>query len=335
MFALFQLNVWERRRSLFPGSLLATTVAAAAMFMSEHFGAPVMLFALLIGMAFNFLVADGHCKEGIDFASRTVLRAGTERAQRPAYLLSGLLKCGVCGGGYSKINATHYACSKARDQGTCSNRLTIRRTEVEDRVLNGLRSRLMQPELVKLFVQEFNAEVNRLWQERHGERDRQEAEFRMVQKDLDRAVDAVLSGICSEEIQNRITELEVRKADLTKQLNTPKEVMPALHPGIADVYAAKVANLAEALNAPDIRTQSAEALRALIDEVRLTPQDGALNVELYGELAALIALGLNRPDRNRPSRNRNAKRPKAQDLGAQITLVAGARSHLYRTRVRL
>jgi uncharacterized integral membrane protein (TIGR00698 family) len=65
-----------RGQSLFPGLLLALTVAAAARFLSEHYGAPVMLFALLIGMAFNFLAQDSRCKAGIDFASRNLLRAG-------------------------------------------------------------------------------------------------------------------------------------------------------------------------------------------------------------------------------------------------------------------
>ena len=32
----------------------------------------------------------------------------SERARRPRYLLSGLLRCGSCGGGFSKINQSHY-----------------------------------------------------------------------------------------------------------------------------------------------------------------------------------------------------------------------------------
>ncbi|PHP67030.1 putative sulfate exporter family transporter [Zhengella mangrovi] len=69
-------SVRTRVADLFPGVLLALTVAAAAKFLSEHYGAPVMLFALLIGMAFNFLAVDARCKPGIEFASRTLLRAG-------------------------------------------------------------------------------------------------------------------------------------------------------------------------------------------------------------------------------------------------------------------
>lgn len=58
------------------GLFLAIVIATAATFLSEHYGAPVMLFALLIGMAFHFLHEDGHCSTGIDFASKTLLRFG-------------------------------------------------------------------------------------------------------------------------------------------------------------------------------------------------------------------------------------------------------------------
>jgi site-specific DNA recombinase len=57
----------------------------------------------------------------------------SERARRPSYLLSGLLKCGVCGGGFSKISQSHYGCSTARNKGTCNNLLTVRRDELEAR----------------------------------------------------------------------------------------------------------------------------------------------------------------------------------------------------------
>jgi uncharacterized integral membrane protein (TIGR00698 family) len=63
-------------RSLFPGVLACAVVAAAATFLSEHYGAPVMLFALLLGMAMNFLSGDGACKPGIEFTARQVLRIG-------------------------------------------------------------------------------------------------------------------------------------------------------------------------------------------------------------------------------------------------------------------
>ncbi|MDP3961455.1 MAG: putative sulfate exporter family transporter [Pseudorhodobacter sp.] len=58
------------------GIALATTIALAASFLAEHYGAPAMLFALLIGMAFNFLADGPQAATGISFCSRTLLRCG-------------------------------------------------------------------------------------------------------------------------------------------------------------------------------------------------------------------------------------------------------------------
>lgn len=66
----------SRVRELAPGMAVSLVVAAAATFLSEHYGAPVLLFALLLGMALNFLSAEGSCKEGIAFTARSVLRIG-------------------------------------------------------------------------------------------------------------------------------------------------------------------------------------------------------------------------------------------------------------------
>jgi uncharacterized integral membrane protein (TIGR00698 family) len=63
-------------RLLFPGVLACAVVAAASTFLSEHYGAPVMLFALLLGMAMNFLSGEGPCAAGIEFTARQVLRIG-------------------------------------------------------------------------------------------------------------------------------------------------------------------------------------------------------------------------------------------------------------------
>jgi uncharacterized integral membrane protein (TIGR00698 family) len=59
-----------------PGLLVSTVIAVAAKFLSEHYGAPAMLMALLLGIAFHFLAEEGKCVPGIAFTSRTVLRAG-------------------------------------------------------------------------------------------------------------------------------------------------------------------------------------------------------------------------------------------------------------------
>ena len=61
---------------LLPGLMLAVMIALAVRFVSEHLGGPAMLYALLFGMAFNFLCEDERFTGGIRFASRTLLRLG-------------------------------------------------------------------------------------------------------------------------------------------------------------------------------------------------------------------------------------------------------------------
>jgi uncharacterized integral membrane protein (TIGR00698 family) len=55
---------------------MCATIALAAGFLSEHYGGPVMLFALLLGTAFNFLSTESKCKAGIEIAATSVLRVG-------------------------------------------------------------------------------------------------------------------------------------------------------------------------------------------------------------------------------------------------------------------
>ena len=45
-------------RDALPGLLLSATIALAVRFISDRLGGPAMLYALLFGMAFNFLSAD-------------------------------------------------------------------------------------------------------------------------------------------------------------------------------------------------------------------------------------------------------------------------------------
>lgn len=63
-------------RGVFPGTLLCIVIAFAATFISEHYGGPQLLYALLIGLALHYLSHDAKVKTGIDFCSRTVLRCG-------------------------------------------------------------------------------------------------------------------------------------------------------------------------------------------------------------------------------------------------------------------
>ena len=233
-----------------------------------------------------------------------------ERAKRPHYLLSGLMKCGCCGGGFTLVGRDRYGCANARNRGTCDNRLTIARQDIEHMVLDGLKGRLLHPDLIAEFVAEYQAEYNRLMAQELTAKRRAEKELQKVQKGIADIVDAVAEGLYHPSMKQKMNDLEARRVELEAQLAANQEEPIRLHPGLSDAYREKVATLTEALNHEQTRGEAAAALRSLICEIRLAPEGAGLSVELVGELAAIMQLSEN-------------EKARTQGPGRSLTLVAG------------
>jgi hypothetical protein len=97
------------------------------------------------------------------------------RTRRHQYLLSGLLHCGECGYGHVSYAADRLACTGARERRVCANRRTIRRVEVERRVLAAIEQRAMglpnDQEFCDQVMHEraaYNRDARRAPQQRHG-----------------------------------------------------------------------------------------------------------------------------------------------------------------------
>ncbi|MET3415253.1 hypothetical protein [Methylobacterium sp. 1030] len=106
-------------------------------------------------------------------------------------------------------------CATARNKGTCDNQVNIRRDALEVSILNGLRTHLMEPELLREFCAEFTREVNRLRIERGAEPGAKRRELERTERELDKAIDAILAGIPPLKLKAKIETLEGRKAELT------------------------------------------------------------------------------------------------------------------------
>jgi len=63
-------------RRLAPGVALAASLALIATLVATQYGGPQFLYALLFGMAFNFLASRASMREGVQFTARSVLRLG-------------------------------------------------------------------------------------------------------------------------------------------------------------------------------------------------------------------------------------------------------------------
>jgi site-specific DNA recombinase len=232
--------------------------------------------------------------------SRDARGNALNRAHRRKFLLSGLLVCGSCGGGYTIIGLDRYGCATRRSKGTCGNTLVIARRELEERVLGGLRERMMAPELVEAFIQEFNAELRRISGEAERERRTARSALDGIERKVAKIVRAIEDGVYHSTLKARLTALEKEKTDIEAKLagigDTP---VLRLHPNLAALYRSKVERLAEALGEPGTATEAGEILRSLIERIVLTPKDGTLRAELYGDLAILAAFADAEPRTNK------------------------------------
>ena len=232
-------------------------------------------------------------------------RPAFHERQRPRMLLSYLLKCGTCGGGFSKVSERHYGCSTARNKGTCDNRLTIRQDDLEGLVLCALQSRLMDPALLAEFCDEYTRHLNRLRGEKNASLGAARSELGKLARARENIIQAIKDGVPASEIKDDLARIVARREELEALLSGTKEEPVLLHPSMAAHYRAQVEGLAQALNAEANRAEAADLLRSLVERITLTPTaQGKLTVNLFGDLAGILSLAANKngpPDQGDPS----------------------------------
>ena len=235
-----------------------------------------------------------------------------ERAHRAKHLFSGLLKCACCGGGYTIVGKAHYGCANSRNKGICDNRLTIKRVDLESRVLTGLKDQLLDPDLIAEFVNAYHAEYNRLTAETTKNKAVSERDLAKVSKQIDKIIEAIAEGLLHPSMKAKLDSLEEQKARLEVELANAEPEQPVLlHPALSQMYKKKVADLTAVLNDHETKAEATTIIRSMLSEIRLTPREGALEIELVGELAGLLSLG------------QKETASKRYASGRSVTLVAG------------
>jgi hypothetical protein len=141
--------------------------------------------------------------------------------------------------------------------GTCDNRRSIRRGVLEGLILDALKTRLMAPDLV--------AELQRA---------SLQSELATVSRRLDGLVDAISESLRAADLQQRLDELEARKAELEAKLVAPAPTPVRLHTNLAQLYREKIAELHTALADPSLHTEALGLIRGLIERVEVHPAEG-------------------------------------------------------------
>src|SRR5919106_1370572 len=233
--------------------------------------------------------------------------------RRAQHLLTGLVYCGSCGSRLASVGRDYLACSAARGQGTCTNRKGVRRSPLEALILEGLRQRLMAPEMVEEFITAYHEEVNRHRREATAARASKERALAEVTRKLDKLIEALIEGYRAPGLQQRLDDMEARKAVLEQELAADPPPPVRLHPNLAQVYRGKVERLHEALADPGLRDEALGILRGLIERVVIHPAEDGLQVEIVGEIVKMVELGLDAKQAALP-----------QEAACSVKVVAGA-----------
>lgn len=213
-------------------------------------------------------------------------------ARRPKHLLTGLLRCSCCGGGYTIINRDRLGCSAVREKGTCTNRTTIAREEAERRVLAGLERLLGDPELVAEFVREYHRERARLAKEARASRGDRQARLDALLKSIDRGIAAILDGTAPDGLGPRVRAMEAEAEALRRELADDGPVTAALHPKAAARYM-RIAEDVRRYLAGMARGPKADAVtaqvRGLLDRVEIGPgkDKGPATITVHGALSEI------------------------------------------------
>ncbi len=220
---------------------------------------------------------------------------------RPRRLLSGLLKCGACGGGMAvhgtdKTGKTRVQCSVMRESGSCTHRRSYYLEAIEQIAVDGLRAELRDPRLIREFVETYCLERKRLSAAAATRRGRLERELGEVQRALARLVDAIASGLgTAETVGERILALETDKIRLRAALAEAPQATDAvaLHPTAVARYLEQVTALSQALGQTRRVEQGSAAawFRSLVESVIVHPVAAKqpLEVELRGYLSVLLS----------------------------------------------
>jgi DNA invertase Pin-like site-specific DNA recombinase len=143
------------------------------------------------------------------------------------YLLTGLARCGACGGGILVRSRSHgrkrpyrYACSCYHLKGTrvCRNHLEALMEAADQLVFDAITEDVLNPEVIEHAVSHAVARVLEETSGGHSRRDDIEAALRRVNEERDRLVGAIAAGGNLDALVGALQERERQRADLQREL---------------------------------------------------------------------------------------------------------------------
>jgi site-specific DNA recombinase len=220
-------------------------------------------------------------------------------APRSKRVLSGLLKCGCCGGGMSIIGSDRSGpriqCSVFKESGACDNAARYYIQKVERLVVGALRLQLSDPALIREYVKTYREERNRAESEARRKRSTLDRDYAKAKSEIQRIVGSIAKGLITEEeaasllgaARREIARLESELITADSHTNVIE-----LHPQAVQRFKENLEALADILVAkdalPDLELTG--TFRSLVESVIVSPRKAGeeYEVSIRGYLASLM-----------------------------------------------
>jgi site-specific DNA recombinase len=233
--------------------------------------------------------------------SRKVTRAGNPAAANaPRRLLTGLVRCGLCGAAMNTLGRDHsYRCWRRTQGGptACDNARGPPAARLESEVLDTLRADLLHPEVIAEAVREYRDAQAKRGRATTSRRDHAARELAEVRRRAEALLDLPPDLLAGPSVAPKLRDLDARRLALESELarERDKAEVVALHPHAAARYVQLVEDLQARLAA---QASSAErdaaraALHALVTAVLIHPEParGQYRVEIRTAAEGLLPM---------------------------------------------
>lgn len=227
---------------------------------------------------------------------RTKLGPKGPRSKR---ILSGLLRCGACGGGMAIVgfdrSGKRIQCSKHRESGACVNSRRYYLERIEALVLSRLQSQFADTSIIEAYVSAYQEEQKRI--RSTALRDRASAS-RLLEEavsEINRIARLCANGFISEEeLPGMLAPLRAqrdRQKEILESVDEPPNVIE-LQPKAVRRFRENIESLAQIVSekggepSPELVAPFRQLVAAVI--IESTPVGEAYNVRLKGYLSSLI-----------------------------------------------
>ena len=220
------------------------------------------------------------------------------RRRRPRRLLSGLLKCGECGGTFTAIVGDRWGCATKAQTGTCANGVTITNSVAEARVWSAIQHHLLHPDVIAAYIDERRLAAVEERREQMAGRARRQRRLAELDRENDRFVEAIARGVPVDSFVKRMQEIVEERSRIEREAAEPDDMADAIiHPAVVENYRRQVEDLhalAAATNHDEqLRKRARDLLEQLVERIDVNRKsNGKRGAELlmHGNLAALLAL---------------------------------------------